>query len=61
MQRVRTADDGTILSYNIDIYGTIASRHKKSICKIRNSDEATAVTMEENRARASAAADSSQQ
>ena len=58
---VRTADDGTILSYYIDIDGTITSRHREYMCKIRNSDEATAVTEEEIRAGAIAAADSFQQ
>ena len=58
---MQTADDGTILSYDIDIDGTITSRHRKYMCKIKNSDEATAVTEEENRAGASAATDSSQQ
>ena len=61
VQRVRTADDGTILSYDIDIDGTITSRHRKYVCKIRNSDEVTAVTKEDNRAGAGAAGDSSQQ
>ena len=47
---IRTADDGTILSYDIDIDRTITSRHRKYMCKIRNSNEATEVTEEENRA-----------
>ena len=45
---VRTADDWTILSYDINIDGTITSRHRKYMCKIRNSDEATVATEEEN-------------
>ena len=59
---VRTADNGTILSlYNIDIDGITTTRHRKYTCKIKNSDEATAVTEEKNRAGAGAAADGSQQ
>ena len=58
---VRTADDGTILSYDIDIDGTTTKRYRKHMCKIRNSDEATAVTEEENRAGDGAAKDGSQQ
>ena len=58
---MQTSDDGTILSCDIDIDGTITSRHRKYMCKIKNSDEATAVTKAENRARASVATDSSQQ
>ena len=61
MKGVRIADDGTLLSYDIDIDGTITSRHRKYMCKIKNSDKATAVTEEENRAGASAARVSSQQ
>ena len=34
-------DDGTILSYDIDIDGTITSRHRKYMCKTKNSNEAT--------------------
>ena len=55
---IRTADDDTILSYDIDIDGMITSRHRKYMSKIRNSDE---VTEEENRAGASTATDSSTQ
>ena len=58
---VKTADDGTILSSNMDIDGTITSRHKRYICKIRNSVEAIVVTEEEDRARAHAMPDSSAQ
>ena len=61
IEGVRTADDGTILSYDIDFDGTITTRHRRYMCKIRNSDEVTAVTEEENRDGAGAAADSSQQ
>ena len=55
---IRTADDNTILSYDIDIDGTITSRHRKYMCKTKNSDE---VTEEENRAGASKATDDSAQ
>ena len=58
---VRTADNGAILSYDIDIDGITTTRHRKYTCKIKNSDEATAVTEEKNRAGAGAAADGSQQ
>ena len=53
-----TADDNTILSYDIDIDGTITSRHRKYISKIRNSDE---VTEEENNAGASQVTDDAAQ
>ena len=55
---IRTADDNTILSYDIDIDGTITSRHQKYMCKTRNSDEATE---EENRGGANTATGSSTQ
>ena len=59
--KVRTADNWTILSYEVNIDGVTTSRHRRYLCKIRNSDEATVMTEEENRAGASAAGDSSQQ
>ena len=55
---IRTADDNTILSYDIDIDGTITSRHRKYMCKTKNSNEATE---EENRAGANAVTGSSTQ
>ena len=55
---IRTADDDTILSYDIDIDGMITSRHRKYMSKIRNFDE---VTEEENRAGASRATDDTAQ
>ena len=55
---VRTADDGTILSYDIIIDGTITSRHRKYMCKIRNFNEATVATEEENSTGALAEPDS---
>ena len=55
---IRTADDGTILSYDIDIDGTITTRHRKYMSKLRNSDEETE---EENRAGASQATDDTTQ
>ena len=51
---IRTADDDTILSYDIDIDGMITSRHRKYMSKVRNSDEETE---EENRAGASQVTD----
>ena len=39
--RVRTADDDRILSYDIDIDGTITSRHRKYMAKVKHSDVAT--------------------
>ena len=44
--RVRTSDDGTILSYDLDIDGNKTSRHRRYLCKIRNSNEATVTTEE---------------
>ena len=32
---IQTADDNTILSYDIDIDGTITSRHRKYMCKTK--------------------------
>ena len=55
---IRTADDDTILSYDIDIDGTITSRHRKYMSKVRNSDEETE---EENRAGASRATEDTAQ
>ena len=55
---IRTAYNNTILSYDIDIDGTITSRHRKYMCKTKNSDE---VTEKENRAGASTATDNSAQ
>ena len=55
---IRTADDDTILSYDIDIDGMISSRHRKYMSKVRNSDEETE---EENRAGASRATDDTTQ
>ena len=46
--RVRTADDGTILSYDIYIDGITTSRHRRYLCKMRNSDEATVTTEKED-------------
>ena len=51
---IRTADDNTTLSYDIDFDGTITSRYMKYISKIRNSDD---VREEENRAGASQVTD----
>ena len=55
---IRTADDNTILPYDIDIDGMITSWHRKNMSKIRNSDE---VTEEENRAGASRTTDDAAQ
>ena len=55
---IQTADHNRILSYDIDIDGTITSRHRKYMCKIRNSDE---VTEEEKRTGASKATEDSAQ
>ena len=38
---IRTADDGTILSYDIDIDGTTTTRHRKYMSKVTNSDNET--------------------
>ena len=55
---IRTADDNTILSYDIDIDGNITSRHLRCMCKIKNSNVATE---EENNAGANQATRSSAQ
>ena len=38
---IRTADDGRILSYDIDIDGTTTTRHRKYMSKVPNSDVET--------------------
>ena len=38
---IRTADDGRILSYDIDIDGTTTTRHRKYMSKVTNSDVET--------------------
>ena len=53
---IRTADDNTILSYDID--GNITSRHRRYMCKIKNSNVAT---KEENSAGADQATGSTDQ
>ena len=47
--RIHTADDGRILSYDIDIDGTTTTRHRKYMSKVPNSD---VETEEENSAEA---------
>ena len=58
IKEIRTADDNTILSCDIDIDGMITSRHRKYMSKVRNSDEETE---EENRAGASQVTDGTAQ
>ena len=48
ISRVRTSDDGTILSYEVNIDGVITTRHRRYLSKIRNFDEVTVTTEEEN-------------
>ena len=55
---IRTSDDGTILSYEIDIDGTTTTRHRKYMSKLRNSDDETE---EENNAGAGQATDDTAQ
>ena len=55
---IRTADDNTILSYDINIDGNITSRHRRYMCKIKNSNVATE---EENSAGADQATGSTAQ
>ena len=38
---IHTADDGRILSYDIDIDGTTTTRHRKYMSKVPNSDVET--------------------
>ena len=61
ISRVRTADDGTILSYEVNIEGVITTRHRRYLSKIRNSDEVTVMTEEENSSGAQADPGSSTQ
>ena len=56
MKKVRTADDETIVSYDIDVKGVI----RKYMSKIKTVGDGTAVTEEENRARAEGQAGSQQ-
>ena len=38
---IRVADDGKILSYDIDVDGSKTTRHRKYLSKIPNSDDET--------------------
>ena len=51
---IRVADDGKILSYDIEVDGTKTTRHRKYLSKIPNSDDETE---EENTAGAAQAAE----
>ena len=51
---IRVADDGRILSYDIDVDGTTTTRHRKYMSKVPNSD---VETEEENSAGAGQATD----
>ena len=48
ISKVRTADDGTILSYEVNIDGVTTTGHRRYLCKKRNSNEVTVTTEEEN-------------
>ena len=48
ISRVRTADDGIILSYEVNTDRVITTRHRRYLSKIRNSNEVTVTTEEEN-------------
>ena len=37
--RVRTAGDGTIVSYDINTDGCVTTRHRRYMSKVRNADE----------------------
>ena len=39
--KVRTSDDGTIVSYDIDVNGVITTGHGKYMSKIKNADDET--------------------
>ena len=41
VKKVRTEDEGTIVSYGIDVNGVITTPHMKYISKIRNAGEET--------------------
>ena len=51
---IRTADDNTILSYDINVDGNITSRHQRYMCKVKHSNVATE---EDNSAGADQASD----
>ena len=55
---IRTSDDSTILSYEIDIDGTTTTRHRKYMSKLKNFDDETE---EENNAGAGQATDDTAQ
>ena len=50
MKKVRTKDDGTIVSYEIDVNGVIITRHMKHMSKIKNVGDETDVAGEGKRA-----------
>ena len=60
MKKVRTADYGTIVSYDIDVNGVITTNNRKCVSKIKNVSDETYVSGEENRARAESQAGSLQ-
>ena len=41
MKKVRTSDDDTIVSYEIDVNGVITTHHRKYMNKIKNADDDT--------------------
>ena len=41
MKKVRTSDEGTIVSYDIDVNVVITTHHRKYVGKIRNADGET--------------------
>ena len=47
ISRVRTADDGNILSHEVNIDSVITSRHRRYLSKIKNSDDDTVTTEED--------------
>ena len=61
--KVRTSDDGTIVSDDIDVIGVTTTRHRKYMIKIRNAGDETedsGNTRDENRAGAESQANSQQ-
>ena len=63
LKKVRTADDGTIVSYDIDVIGVITTHHRKYMSKVKNAYDETDVsgnTGEENRAGAESQTSSQQ-
>ena len=63
MKKVKTSDDGTIVSYAIDAIGVFTTHHRIYMSKIRNADNETedsGNSISENKAEAESQAGSQQ-